>query len=92
MRPIKNRFFCLACGRAKMLFCTQKKVEDFIKFNADVIFEESGIKPARTYYCQLCCGYHVTSLESERLGRWLDRKIQRVVETYNLIQARKRRA
>lgn len=92
MRPIKNRFFCLACGKPKMLFPTQKKAENIIKFNGDEILAETGIKLSRVYYCQLCGGYHVTSLESERLGRWLDRKIQSVVETYNLIQARKRRA
>ena len=90
MRPIKNRFFCLACGRAKMLFCTQKKAENFIKFNADVIFEESGIRPARTYYCQLCCGYHVTSLRSEKVGKRFDQNVQNVIDAYNANQARRR--
>ena len=78
--------------QAKDVVPHSKESRELIKFNGDEILAETGIKLSRVYYCQLCGGYHVTSLESERLGRWLDRKIQSVVETYNLIQARKRRA
>ncbi len=92
MRPIKNRFFCLACGKPKMLFSTQKKADNFIKFNADDIMEETGIKPARSYYCQLCFGYHVTSLRSEKVGKRFDQNVQNVIDAYNANQARRKRA
>lgn len=75
-----------------MLFSTLKKAQNFIKFNGDEIMEETGIQPARVYYCQLCCGYHVTSLRSEEIGKRHDREVQRVIDAYNLNQAKKRRA
>ena len=59
MKP-KNRVFCYDCGRPKLLFETEKKALNFIKFNADEINEESGFKPERAYYCMACGGYHVT--------------------------------
>ena len=71
-----------------MLFSTLKKAQNFIKFNGDEIMEETGIRPARVYYCQLCCGYHVTSLRSEERGKRRDREVQRVIDAYN----QKRRA
>ncbi len=61
MKPIKNRFFCRDCGRIKMLFQTEKQANTFIRYNADEINEESGVKPIRSYYCISCDGYHVTS-------------------------------
>ena len=38
MKP-KNRVFCYDCGRPKLLFETEKKALNFIKFNADEINE-----------------------------------------------------
>lgn len=60
MRP-KNRIYCRECGRSKIVFETEKKALNFIKFNADEILEETGRAPTRAYYCQCCGGYHVTS-------------------------------
>ena len=60
MKP-KNRVYCIGCGRLKLLFETEKKANNFIKFNAEEILEETGKAPDRVYYCKCCGGYHVTS-------------------------------
>ena len=62
MKP-KNRIYCRDCGRSKLLFETEKKAFNFIKFNGEEILEESGVAPNRVYYCECCGGYHVTSQE-----------------------------
>jgi hypothetical protein len=60
MKPTKNKVFCNNCNRAKMLFETEKKAENFIRFNKDEIEAETGIVPQRAYYCLFCGGWHVT--------------------------------
>jgi hypothetical protein len=62
MKP-KNRIYCRECGKSKLLFESEKKALNFIKFNGDEILGESGRAPIRAYYCQCCGGYHVTSRE-----------------------------
>ena len=59
MKPTKNRVFCPECGRAKMLFQTEKKAEGFIRFNGDDIPMPEGCT-LRTYYCEACGGWHIT--------------------------------
>lgn len=66
MRPTKNRKFCLGCQRPKMLFETKAKANNFIKFNSPEISANSHKVPKRSYYCPFCCGWHVTSVETER--------------------------
>lgn len=63
MRPTKNHYFCPLCSRTKMLFQTEAKANNFLRYNAEEIFEETGKKPIRAYYCMACCGWHVTSKE-----------------------------
>ena len=58
-KPKNNRVFCPDCGRAKMLFETERKVKDFIKWNGDDINTHGG--ELRPYYCPACCGWHITS-------------------------------
>jgi len=48
-----------------MLFETQTKADNFIKFNRDEIASSSEKVPTRSYYCSFCCGWHVTSVEDE---------------------------
>lgn len=62
----KNRIFCPSYGRPKLLFSTEKKALNFIKFNAIEIKNESGYCPVRAYYCHNCGGWHVTSKESSK--------------------------
>ena len=45
-----------------MLFETQAKADNFIKYNSEGILEENGKAPVRSYYCEMCGGYHVTSV------------------------------
>ena len=63
MKPTKNRQFCIDCGKTKMLFETEQNALNFIKFNKDLILEESYKAPVRAYYCKTCGGWHVTSHE-----------------------------
>lgn len=72
MKPKKNQIFCVACGRPKMLFETKAKADNFIKFNSSEMMEESGKAPIRSYYCEICGGYHVTSNNSKTHAEWLD--------------------
>ena len=74
MKPTKNQIFCVACGRPKMLFETKAKADNFIKFNSSEIMEESGKAPIRSYYCEICGGYHVTSNNSKTHAEWLDNR------------------
>ncbi len=67
MKPTKNKVFCKNCERTKMLFETEKKAENFMKFNKEQIEEESGYSPQRSYYCLFCGGWHLTSM-SEYIG------------------------
>ena len=63
MKPTKNKVFCKDCERTKMLFETEKKAENFMKFNSLEIMAETGYSPQRSYYCLFCDGWHVTSSE-----------------------------
>jgi hypothetical protein len=67
MKPTKNKVFCKDCERTKMLFESEKKAENFIKFNKEEIKAESGYSPERSYYCLFCCGWHITSIK-EKIG------------------------
>lgn len=83
MKPTKNRIFCNGCKKLKILFETQKKADNFIKFNHDEILEETGKSPTRSYYCKWCGGYHVTSNTSEEIGENLDRRDQQEVSRFD---------
>lgn len=62
MKPTKNQVFCIGCRHHKMLFESQSKADNFIKFNSDEIAEHTGKAPSRSYYCTFCCGWHITSI------------------------------
>lgn len=49
MKPTRNRTFCNGCGKTKMLFDSQSKADNFIKFNSDTILEETGKAPGMHY-------------------------------------------
>ena len=61
MKPTKNRVFCMDCGKPKMVFETEKKANNFMKFNSEEIKEQTGICPVRSYYCMYCNAWHVSS-------------------------------
>lgn len=61
MKPTRNKVFCPDCERPKMLFETEQKAKNFIRFNSEEIQAESGYSPQRAYFCLFCNGWHVTS-------------------------------
>lgn len=63
-----------------MLFETQAKADNFIRYNGDDILEESGKAPVRSYYCEICGGYHVTSNPSVESGELLNQRDRRLIE------------
>lgn len=77
----KNFVYCTSCQRNKMLFQTKEEADRFIKFNSDAILEESGKAPNRSYYCQLCAGWHLTSSDNDHSAAFLDRRDQRLAAT-----------
>ena len=51
-----------------MLFESEQKAANFIRFNQEEIALSSKKVPLRTYYCSFCCGWHVTSVsDKERI-------------------------
>lgn len=72
MKPTRSRIFCISCRRPKILFESKDKADNFIRFNSDEIVAETGKAPVRSYYCALCCGWHVTSNPSTERGGILD--------------------
>ena len=76
MRPTKNRVYCYGCQRSKMLFESKAKADNFIAYNSEGIMEENGKAPVRSYYCELCGGYHVTSNPSVEAGEKLNQRDQ----------------
>lgn len=74
MAQPKNRYYCHSCRRPKLLFKTEKSADRFIKFNSEEMIETTGLAPVRSYYCQLCCGWHVTSNSSLELGEKLNKR------------------
>jgi hypothetical protein len=60
-KPKKIRVMCPDCRRQKMLFESERKANDFIKWNGDDI--DSHGRELRSYYCPSCCGWHITSKE-----------------------------
>ena len=61
MKPSKNRVFCNDCGKSKMLFDSKEKADHFLQYNKDIIYEENGKSPVRSYFCKMCGGWHLTS-------------------------------
>lgn len=53
--------FCPECGRPKLLFKSEKEAELFMHYNREAMLDETGYCPVRTYYCEMCGGWHVTS-------------------------------
>lgn len=65
MKPTRSRIYCRDSAKSKILFETEKKADNFIKFNADDIEAESGRRPIRSYFCISCGGFHVTSKKED---------------------------
>lgn len=68
MKPIRNYVFCYGCRKTKILFESKSKADNFIRYNSKEIKEENGKAPVRSYYCELCSGFHITSNPSIKEG------------------------
>ena len=51
----------------------------------DGILEENGKAPVRSYYCEFCCGYHVTSILSLEDGERLDHQDSQLIQKLTTI-------
>ena len=83
MSKPKVRYFCLVINRPKMLFETKEKADRFIEFNEAEI--KSGgkkkFKHLRSYYCESCGGWHITSLNlTKQQIKDKDNKIKRIID------------
>lgn len=62
MKPnARNLIYCPQCKRSKQRFESKKEADMFIKYNAEECKQENGYAPIRAYYCQACCGWHLSS-------------------------------
>lgn len=73
----KNRVFCPDSMRQKMKFDTEKAAEDFIKWNRSNFDEKI---PSRIYWCEACCGYHITAKPDGGVGVTLNMKLPYLTE------------
>ncbi len=79
MKPTKNRIMCPDCRKPKMLFETERKANDFIKWNREDI--EHGEK-LRAYYCPSCCGWHISH---QKHRRGYDFNTDKLINAYHRI-------
>lgn len=78
---------CPDCGRMKMLFETEKKAENFIKFNGEEICDDPST--LRVYYCPGCAGYHISSKPHKKS---YDHSTDKLIERFHLAEAQDARA
>lgn len=73
----KNRIMCLDCGRLKILFESEAKANNFIKWNKDDIINGDKL---RSYYCPSCCGWHVSH---KKYHKEMDNKTINIINAYH---------
>lgn len=93
MTKPKNRIFCPAIGRSKMLFESEEKANRFIEFNEPDI-KENGTKEIehlRPYYCEVCGGWHIThALLSTEEAKKRDIRVRNIIEKSTAAEERKK--
>lgn len=88
MKPSKNSYYCVDCKRSKMLFPSKAKAERFMEYNSDEIYEETGHRPVRAYFCIACGGWHITSQEdSTQIHSAVDKYFQDETELRDLMKS-----
>lgn len=73
----KKRVYCADSMRQKMKFDTEKEAEDFIKWNR-ANFDDKI--PSRIYWCEACCGYHITARPMGGVGITINMKLPYLTE------------
>lgn len=76
----KERVYCRVIRRSKILFETEKKAENYIKFNAEEIKSNGGVAPVRAYFCEVCGGWHVTHKRYNSGS--VDKKIKKFIDSH----------
>ena len=79
MKP-KNRVMCPDSMKQKMLFESERKANDFIKWNGGEIDTHGGV--LRAYYCPACCGWHITHKEHNKA---YDNRTERLITAFNRV-------
>lgn len=74
-----------------MLFESQSKADNFIKFNRDEIAEQSGKAPSRSYYCSFCFGWHITSIADSNKAVARDKRDAQIWEKIRQANASKKK-
>lgn len=69
---------CPDCGKPKMLFESERKANDFIRWNADDLEHQSV--NIRAYYCPSCCGWHISH---KKHWKGFDQSTDRLIDAYN---------
>ena len=77
MSKPQNRIMCPDCGKQKILFESETKANNFIKWNKDEI--ENGDK-LRAYYCPACCGWHISH---QKFHKDMEGRTDKLIEIYN---------
>lgn len=77
MSKPKNRIMCPDCGKQKILFESESKANNFIKWNKDDI--ENGEK-LRAYYCSACCGWHISH---QKYHKDMEGRTDKMINAYN---------
>lgn len=77
-KPNKCRVMCPDIGRQKMLFETEEKAKNFIKFNGEELTDDTS--KLRVYWCDACCGYHISSHELKKSDD--GRRTEKLIEAY----------
>lgn len=83
-KPKKNRVMCPDCGRQKMLFESEPKANNFIKFNKDDFENGDDLRP---YYCPACCGWHISS---HKFHKDMEGQTDKLIEEYNKAKSKLR--
>ncbi len=74
-----------------MLFESKAKADNFLRYNREIILEENGKAPIRSYYCEFCCGYHVTSNPSPFDGERLDQRDNNLMEKISYVKQNRKK-
>lgn len=58
-----------------------------MEYNSDEIYEETGLRPVRAYFCIACGGWHITSQEdSKHIHSAVDKYFQEEIELRDLMK------
>lgn len=74
----RNRVMCPDCGKSKLQFETEKKAQDFIRWNGSELKRQDG--NLRPYYCPACCCWHISHKQKYD---GIDQRTDRMIERYN---------